>query len=312
MQLTPDQQRLWQIFHPRATEEEARIRDTKVRFVHYTSAEAALNIFRNKHFWMRKTTCMSDFTEVQHGLYCLANAYSSESGNKFKSALNYIFEGFSQNIEELFNSWIPSIKLDTYITCFSEHKASDDTFGRLSMWRAYAANTGVALVFASSALEISSDTLKVYASPVAYLSDSDFQQEFARITNNIEVNADFIKQQGLETIKAYVFRMLRYAIVSIKNPCFREELEWRVVYSPSLDRSEILIKANEVIYGIPQPIYKIPLQGIPGVEIAAFIDRIIIGPTQYPHALWEAFTDLLKQFGVDKPNVYSSNIPLRT
>jgi hypothetical protein len=297
MQLTPDQQRLWRIFHPKAAQEESRIVNDKTRFVHYTRAESALSIIRNKQLWMRKTTCMSDFTEVEHGLNCLATAYnSSESGNKFKSTLNYIFDGFTTSIEQLFNSWIPSIKLHTYISCFSEHTEHEDSFGRLSMWRAYAANTGVALVFNNSALQIPSDILKVYASPVAYLSDPDFQREFSIITDNIHNNADFIKDQGLETIKAYVFRMLRYAIVSTKNPCFLEEKEWRVVYSPQLDQSTVLTKSNEVIQGIPQPIYKICFQDIPGVAISTLIDRILIGPTQYPQALCEAFGDTLLQF----------------
>jgi hypothetical protein len=33
---------------------------THARFVHYTSAEAALKIIRTKRFWMRNTNCMAD------------------------------------------------------------------------------------------------------------------------------------------------------------------------------------------------------------------------------------------------------------
>jgi hypothetical protein len=40
---------------------------THVRLVHYTTAEAALNIIRSKRFWMRNTNCMADYREVQHG-----------------------------------------------------------------------------------------------------------------------------------------------------------------------------------------------------------------------------------------------------
>jgi hypothetical protein len=35
--------------------------DERLRFVHYTSAEAALSIIRSKRIWMRNTTCMSDY-----------------------------------------------------------------------------------------------------------------------------------------------------------------------------------------------------------------------------------------------------------
>jgi Protein of unknown function (DUF2971) len=315
MQPSSDQKRLWEIFHPKAAEEETRILKNDVRFVHYTRAENALQILRDKQLWMRKTKCMADFTEVEHGLNCLLNAYNrTESGKRFQLTLNSIFDGFSKRIEDLFNNWIPAIKFDTFITCFSEHTKKQDTFGRLSMWRAYAANTGVAIVINSSAFQIPANPLKIFLSPVAYLSDADLPPELDRVTNNISTNGDFIKEQGAETSLAYVMRMLRYGSVSIKNPCFLEEKEWRLVYSPSLDPSQFMSmsKSHEPIQGVPQVIYKIPLQGIPGVETSSFIDRIIIGPTQYPEALRETFTDLLKGLGVDKPNVYPSNIPLRT
>jgi len=40
---------------------------THARFVHYTTAEAALSIIRTKRLWLRNTNCMSDYREVQHG-----------------------------------------------------------------------------------------------------------------------------------------------------------------------------------------------------------------------------------------------------
>src|SRR5262245_31335263 len=40
---------------------------THARFVHYTTAEAALSIIRTKRFWLRNTNCMADYREVQHG-----------------------------------------------------------------------------------------------------------------------------------------------------------------------------------------------------------------------------------------------------
>ena len=31
------------------------------KFVHYTSADAAIKIIKDKRIWMRNTTCMSDY-----------------------------------------------------------------------------------------------------------------------------------------------------------------------------------------------------------------------------------------------------------
>ena len=95
-------------------------------------------------------------------------------------------------------------------------------------------------------------------------------------------------------------------------------MEWRVVYSPSMEESQHLKKEIRVIRGIPQPIYKIPLKDIPdegliGIEIPALLDRIIIGPSQYPQVMYEAFCDLLSEAGVKEPRekVFVSYIPLR-
>ena len=263
------------------------------RFVHYPTAEAAMSILRNKEVWLRQSSCMNDYMEVQHGLNCVLSAYNNSDGT-FKQALDHVFDGVSDEIEKLFNGWMPHFKTDTYLSCLCEHDEKEDRFGRLSMWRAYGATTGVALVVNSAVFLIPSTALKAYASPVAYLSDKEFEREFSRVTAAIRANADFLRGQGREALVANTFHMLRYAALCTKHPGFAEEREWRVVYCPTLEGSEHVTKEIKVINGTPQPIYKIPLKDIPqegltGVEIPALLDRIIIGPTQYSLAMWKAF-----------------------
>ena len=50
---------------------------TTGRLVHYTSAEAALQIIEKKQFWMRNTVCMTDYREVLHG-YDIFNNYFAD------------------------------------------------------------------------------------------------------------------------------------------------------------------------------------------------------------------------------------------
>ena len=95
---------------------------------------------------MRSTSVMNDFTEINHGLDCLMEAYGSEVGTALKSALNNYFDNISSEIEANFDSWRPSIESDTFITSVSEHVASEDFYGRLSMWRAYGGDFGFALI----------------------------------------------------------------------------------------------------------------------------------------------------------------------
>ena len=260
---------------------------------------------------------MNDFMEVQHGLNCVIAAYSA--GEKtFKRALDSLFSGISGDIEKLFDGWAPHFRNDTYLTCVSEHDPTEDTFGRLSMWRAYSEVTGVAIVMHSSPFLSESTALKAYASPVAYFSDKEFSKEFDKIRSFIEAEADFLRTLDRQVIVNIVFRMLMFAALCTKHPGFREEREWRVIYCPPLEKSDYVIKDIRAIGGAPQPIYKIPLNDIPneglvGVEIPALIERVIIGPTKYPLAMWKAFTALLTDAGMDNASgrVFVSDIPLR-
>ncbi len=318
MQLTPEEERLWQIFHPFAAAQQSAVLSNNTRFVHYTRAEVAKNILKEREVWMRKSIGMNDFMEVQYGMACLKAAYQSGAADKFKITLDELFKGLRPEIEKLFDDWTKHILLDTYFTCISEHLPAEDITGRLSMWRAYGGTNGVALVMKNGPFTTPSHALKAYASPVAYLSMEKFAIEFARIGNGMAASVDFLKQQGREEIKNRVFNMLRFAAVCTKHPGFAEEREWRVVYSPILAKSEHLIHDIQVIQGAPQPIYKIPLKDIPeeglnGIEIPALLDRIIIGPSKYPLAIWEAFRDLLAERGVENPHtkVFVSDIPLR-
>jgi hypothetical protein len=64
--LTPEQiDRLEGIFHPFAKSRRERLYGVApvARFVHYTTAEAALKIILSKRLWMRSTTAMADLRE---------------------------------------------------------------------------------------------------------------------------------------------------------------------------------------------------------------------------------------------------------
>src|ERR1700722_17593128 len=85
--------KLESIFMPHYTKRRNVLYDNRTkdyaRFVHYTSADAALKIINSKRVWMRNTTCMSDYREVQHG-YDVLNKIFSADGNlsRFHGALD--------------------------------------------------------------------------------------------------------------------------------------------------------------------------------------------------------------------------------
>ena len=127
------------IFHPYAVKqiEEFSSRGY-VRFVYYTSAETAFRILDTKRIWMRNVTCMSDYSEVQHGFNILNGILSKpENRRAFNEALDCCAPGCGEEAISAFNSWWADIRFNNYITCISEHDDSEDQHGRLSMWRAY-------------------------------------------------------------------------------------------------------------------------------------------------------------------------------
>ena len=306
------------IFTPHALDKIQKITERNGKFVHYTSARVAMSIIQNKEVWMRQATTMNDFLEIEYGLSRLAETYKSDVGEEFKSLIDNMFPGVCDDIVSLFDSWQPSFRLETYLTCISEHLEQEDLTGRLSMWRAYGGNNSVALVMNNGPFLKPSDAIKAYTSPVHYSSGPQFKAQFKQFVNGVSQNRDFVASLGRQYIFNSIFEVFRFAALCTKHPGFHEEKEWRVLYSPNLHQSDKLIADIQEIGGVPQRIYKIPLknhpdEGFTGAELDELISRIIIGPTEYPYAMKEAFVGLLDKSGVTNPRskVFVSDIPLR-
>lgn len=313
------------IFFPYLCREQQRISDSNSRFVHYTSAEVAMNIIKKNEIWMRKSTCMNDRSEVKYGLNLISYVWHGDIGKVFRKQIDEIFYGVSDEIAKFFDEWRPSFLLDTYLTCFSVHDKDEDNFGRLSMWRAYGGNTSVAFVLNNNAFLSRTDALRAYVKPVAYFDEKLFSSHLFEIAENIEGNKDYLKTLNRVELVNWCFDMLRYFALCTKHPVFKEEREWRLIYSPFEiasnygGESKVIKKQIESINSIPQPICKVPLkediheEGLNNLHLSKSLDRIIIGPSDYPEVLSESFVELLKKAGVENAadKVFISNIPLR-
>jgi hypothetical protein len=265
---------------------------------------------------------MNDFMEIEHGFECLNSVYKKH--NDFvKNTLGALFPDIPEKLQDRFNAWLPHFRSGTYIACVSEHGNDDtgdeeDRIGRLSMWRAYGGTTGVAIVLNNGPFLRPSAALKAYTSPVAYLSSEAFEVQFLRLINTIDANTSALKKFGEDQILAQIFESFRYSVLCTKHPGFREEREWRVIYSPAYEKSDRLIADIQTINGTPQPIFKLPLQNVPeedlyGVEIPELVERVIVGPTHFPDAIREAIVTQLQRNGLSNADsiVTVSDIPLR-
>lgn len=321
-----DFRRLARIFTPHATAKQNELypkgAGSYARFVHYTSAENAVSIIKSRCIWMRNTSCMADYREVNHGIDMLVDAFQiSDTAKRFFEATDNCQHGVAHEAASFFNHHRIGISTNTYITSLSEHLDHEDRHGRLSMWRAFAPNTArVALVIRIPFLSGVAERLRILFSPVGYLNPKQIIQELQAVTQNVESECAYLKTVDRNLLRGSLIAMLLAAATSLKHEGFSEEREWRAIYCPNvLPTSDLMKSTIEVIHGVPQRVYKLPLGFIPDesladLEIARIFDRLIIGPTQYQNAIRDTFLDALREAGVKDPehHVVASGIPLRT
>jgi hypothetical protein len=293
---------------------------THGRFVHYTTAEAALSIIRTKRIWLRNTNCMSDYREVQHG-FDIFNRYFLDGAKRkaFVDAFDSCVPGAAADAFTAFSNWWQDLRLNTYIACVSEHQESEDVHGRLSMWRALGGTaTRVGIVLRFPYISISAASIALNFGPVAYLAESGVQGIIDQVVANVQANRDYLRTLKRETLVQLVFQIFTSGIVCLKHEGFVEEREWRAIYTPKRWFSPIIESSTDVVAGVPQIIYKVPLDGaasplVADLDFARVFDRLIVGPTPYPWPIYGAFVEALKPSGVPdaKERVFVSNIPIR-
>lgn len=313
---------LWRALSPHTVERMREIEENCTKFVHYTSAATALSIFQKKEVWMRSAAEMNDFSEVQHGQGCIAYAWNkSNHGTRLKAMLESIQAGLVKRIEEAFDKRRFHREKESYLISVSEHGGSvvnEDKYGRLSMWRAYGGDTNVALVMENGPFMRESSALTAFTSPVIYKDREMFLPEFGRVVDRLEDNLEAAKALGGDEINKLFDWILHCVALSVKHPGFAEEREWRVIHSPTLFPSDKLKYGIENIGGVPQRVYKFPLQDFPdqgfyGATLPDLLSEVIIGPTTSAYTIYDALVDALEQAGVENADekVRISDIPLR-
>jgi DUF2971 family protein len=331
---TPEQQqgfRLEGIFMPEVRRQRNAFYATNSnpRFVHYTRAEAALEIIKKKRLWLRNTTAMVDFREVEHGFDLLSKWFhAADNRSRFIAAFDAIHSGAALEAITKFDAmWQRSdfgVRGQTYIASVSVHDSSEDSHGRLSMWRAFGADAAarVALVFKVPPLSGAAEFLQCIFSPVAYLNEERAYQIVEEVIANVAQERDFLRTVPYERIVNLIYFTFALAAICVKHEGFKEEQEWRIVYLPGFyppPTPPLIEREIVTIGGVPQPIYKFPLDvsvapEIASLDVAAMFDRLIIGPARFPFVMFEAFKKTLEDAGVADAGsrVIASTIPIRS
>lgn len=280
----------------------------KQRFAYYTSAATAAEILRREELWLRLPAVMNDFSETEHGLNLLARSLQAGAGLRVATALNAAFPSLGDELVDHVVGPDPRrIFADTFIACVSEHLPSEDQYGRLSMWRAYGGVSGVALVFSVDVFATDQSS-GIYSSAVEYADYGRFDRLIGEMAGRLEQGLSYVRTMGRESAKAWAFEAAQLAALNVKHPAFDEEREWRLFRTPEYPLEQSLRREVVTIDGVPQPILKFHLPGL-----VNHIERVIIGPSEFPLAVGSAIIQCLAEKGISNPGerVIPSGVPLR-
>jgi hypothetical protein len=264
---------------------------------------------------------MADYREVQHGFTILKNFLSNEANRKqFDDALESCAPGAMKEAIALFDQWWNSLQFNTFITSISEHDKREDLHGRLSMWRAFGGNAArVAFVLNIPWRTDAGRALGLTFSPVAYATEQEMNGVLLEVIQNVKRECEFLSSLKRSDIVGILFTMFVASVTCSKHEGFREEREWRAIYSPNRLHSPLMEPSIETVNGIPQTIFQLPLDGtlspaIADLDFAKIFDKLIIGPSQFPAPLFQAFLKTLNAAGITdvEKRIVISGIPIRT
>jgi hypothetical protein len=155
-------------------------------------------------------------------------------------------------------------------------------------------------------------------SPVCYLPEADVHASLMQAVGNIDKERSFLQSLGQQTVVVYAHTLLLAAVTCLKHPGFHEEREWRAIHLPNLNASKIMDSSLETVAGVPQLVYKIPLDAkrdpiLSDLDLSRLLTQVVVGPTDYGPAVGASFVAELSQLGVPNADkrVVLSDIPLR-
>jgi hypothetical protein len=270
---------------------------------------------------------MSDYSEVQYGFDILNSFFANKTRKEsFTEALDDCIPGVATEAISALEDSRSDIRFNSYIACVSEHQDSEDSNGRLSMWRAFGGTATRIGIVLNIPYTLSILPLNIIFSSVAYFSESAAHKDLEEAIRNVREHREFLRVIGHDALFKQVYLSFLFRVLCVKHEGFHEEREWRAIYAPKLGAyapmpgpSRLMESSTEEVSGVPQIVYKVPLDAsvsdqIADLDFTQIFDHLIIGPTPYPRPIYAAFVDELTKAGVanSAERVQVSGIPIRT
>jgi len=254
---------------------------------HYTSISTLNAIMSNDEVWFSNPLFMNDVEELRFGMNEGMQALLQSETIKAACQNDQRHKALVDAFIGYYNYFAEQHAFDTYIVCLSKHE-SEDTDGKLSMWRGYGSNgDGAAIVFDTSKLSYANSSPLILA-PVHYASTVNRKEWLA---NKIDAAAALIRNGNLPIEKLFLaahalLQRIKFFALFTKHDGFKEEEEWRVVYMPERDkegRFHEMFNYAVGSHGI-EPKLRLKIRPIEGVTPEDFmmtrlVDKIILGPS---------------------------------
>lgn len=271
---------------------------------HYCSLETFISIIRNSSIWLSDVKKSNDSKELiwlrQHYYNYILDKYCHTDDADIKSICEIILSLSPQDGLKICPSWLLPSSGETakqildifnsfrvFTFCLSQHADS------LGQWRGYAdAGQGIAIGFSRKYLEaISGHGLSCHLFNFM-LADVSYKTEFKPLFNSVFSLHD---KTNISEFVFYNLLDITHISALFKHPSFKDEKEWRIIYSMSdcdLDKNRLHFEDFDLIasdkyknnFSTPKIDYIVnDAKIIPHLEIklkniSEAIDCIVIGP----------------------------------
>lgn len=308
----------------------------KSNLTYYTNLDTAIKIIKNKEIWMRKISLMNDYSEFLYGENIVKEIINRKLTNKLEMVLKHL-NLEKKDFYEAFEKAL-LLKKQVYILSLTMESENEKDDGRLSMWRAYGNDIGVAFVFNNRALidvfasavhdSCAKDDVLAFLFPITYGEKNKIEKDIELMFDKVlSFSPEYICFSNTYELLNAVVNNLIFAMMIQKHPGFREEKEIRFWHgrldepSENEDNRIIQIK-DEALGGINQRVAVIKFdklfytnkETLDGMWSTLF-EKIIIGPMQKEkgEALLEVLYDKLKATDktFNKEKIQLSGIPYR-
>lgn len=266
---------------------------------HYTNLGGALGIVQNHDLWLTHSRYSNDDEEMSFG-HKVVSAVVRQKLEEHRGDQERL--AYLNRLAELVEAPVPQ---GVYVCCFC---MKDDL---LSQWRSYGANgTGVSLEFDPSGFQAMTGPECPHGLLRFWRVFYDHGEQQTIIANVLRLVWDQYEGQPTEILARKAAAVIRFFVPTFKHGDFREEEEWRLIFTPgaaSAVKPRYRTARNMLV-----PYYSLhDLAGQPPVYQQLPIQGLRVGPSAQKSLNVESFRMMLSQSGYGTVPVRASETPYR-